>query len=78
VIVTDVYSAGEDNPTGVTGEVIADALRAHHPELDVRYVEALEHVVDVVDDVASDSDVVLFLGAGDVASLIATLPGGVR
>jgi UDP-N-acetylmuramate--alanine ligase len=78
VIVTDVYSAGEANPTGVTGEVIAAALRQHHPALDVRYVDALEQVVDVVDDVASDSDVVLFLGAGDVASLIATLPGGLR
>jgi hypothetical protein len=30
----------------------------------------------LLDDLVADSDVILFLGAGDVGSTIATLPGG--
>ena len=76
VIVTDLYLAGEANPNGVTGEVIATALTRHHPGLDILYCARLELVVDLLDELSNDSDVVLFLGAGDVASVIATLPGG--
>jgi UDP-N-acetylmuramate--alanine ligase len=77
VVVTGLYRAGEANPTGVSGEVVVDALHRNDPTLDARYCEELDHVVEVLEDVLADSDVVLFLGAGDVASLIATLPGGV-
>jgi UDP-N-acetylmuramate--alanine ligase len=77
VIVTDLYLAGEANPAGVTGEVIADSLRRQHPGLDVRYCARLDFVVPELEEVIGDSDVVLFLGAGDVASLVSTLPGGV-
>jgi len=76
VIVTDLYLAGEANPSGVTGEVIANALRRHHPTLDTLYCGELELVVNLLEELSGESDVVLFLGAGDVASVIATLPGG--
>ncbi len=75
VVVTDLYLAGEANPTGVTGQLVADALRA--TSLDTRYVAELGDVATALEVLVEDSDVILFLGAGDVASVIATLPGGV-
>ncbi len=76
VVVTDLYLAGEANPTGVTGELVADALR-DEASLDTRYVAELGDVASALEGLVEESDVILFLGAGDVASVIASLPGGV-
>ncbi|HEV3187083.1 MAG TPA: UDP-N-acetylmuramate--L-alanine ligase [Acidimicrobiales bacterium] len=77
VIVTDVYAAGEANPTGVTGEIIADALRRHDPSLDTLYCSDLALVGGLLEDLVDDSDVLLILGAGDVGSVVSQLAGGV-
>jgi UDP-N-acetylmuramate--alanine ligase len=76
VIVTDLYLAGEANPDAVTGEVIANALMRRDPSLDTLYCGDLALVGELLEHLVTDSDVILFLGAGDVGSVIATLPGG--
>jgi UDP-N-acetylmuramate--alanine ligase len=77
VIVTDLYSAGEANPTGVTGELVASAIQRYDPALDTLYCGDLSLVGELLEQLVDDSDVILVLGAGDVASIISTLPGGV-
>src|ERR1019366_10137802 len=37
VVITNIYSAGEANPTNVTGAVVADALQAVDPTRHVVY-----------------------------------------
>jgi UDP-N-acetylmuramate--alanine ligase len=76
VIVTDVYTAGEANPSGVTGEIIASALRRHDPSLDTLYCDDLALVPGLLEHLVDDSDVLLVLGAGDVGSIISQLAGG--
>jgi UDP-N-acetylmuramate--alanine ligase len=76
VIVTDLYLAGEPNPEGVTGEVIANAMHRFDPSLDTLYCAELSQVAEVLTHFVSESDVILVFGAGDVGSIIATLPGG--
>ncbi len=76
VIVTDLYLAGEANPDAVTGEVVANALIRRDPSLDTLYCGDLSLVGELLEHLVTDSDVILFLGAGDVGSVIATLPGG--
>ncbi|MCU1362447.1 MAG: UDP-N-acetylmuramate--L-alanine ligase [Acidimicrobiaceae bacterium] len=76
VIVTDLYRAGEENPHAVTGEIIANALIRQDPSLDTIYCGDLGLVPELLEHLVTDSDVLLFLGAGDVGSVIATLPGG--
>jgi UDP-N-acetylmuramate--alanine ligase len=76
VVVTDIYSAGEANPTGVTGELVANALRQRGESPATTYVAALADVASALEAFVATSDVVLFLGAGDVGSVIATLAGG--
>ena len=73
VIVTGIYTAGEPNPLGVTGEVVAEAVRG--AGCPVTYIESLADVAQQMD--LGDADVVAVLGAGDVASLVDVLPGGV-
>jgi UDP-N-acetylmuramate--alanine ligase len=75
VIVTDIYTAGEPNPTGVTGEVIAQAIRRRDAGVPVTYCAAIEDVPDALEAHHATSDVVVLLGAGDVASVAARLRG---
>jgi UDP-N-acetylmuramate--alanine ligase len=77
VIVTDIYTAGEENPTGVTGELIAEALQRFDPTLDTLYSSDLSVVSELLEQLSDDSDAILVLGAGDVGSIIDTLLGGV-
>jgi UDP-N-acetylmuramate--alanine ligase len=77
VIITDLYAAGEANPNGVTGEIVARALQRFDPTLDTLYCADLNLVGELLEQLVDDSDVILVLGAGDVDSLISMLPGGV-
>jgi UDP-N-acetylmuramate--alanine ligase len=69
VIVTDVFSAGEAPRPGVTGRVVADAVRRAHPSLDVMYVPGRTELRDLVASVLVPGDLCLTLGAGDLTSL---------
>jgi UDP-N-acetylmuramate--alanine ligase len=69
VIVTDIYTAGEPNPTGVTGQVIADAIIRRGTGAATSYRASLEDVPDVLETLHATSDVVVLLGAGDIGSV---------
>ncbi len=76
VVVTDLYGAGEANPTSVTGEVVADALGRYDRSMDTSYRAELADVVTSLNALVGDSDVILVLGAGDVGTIVGMLPGG--
>lgn len=76
VVITDLYLAGEANPTGATGAMIAEAITRHDANLDVHYCARLGDVASVLDEVSRDSDALLVLGAGDVGAVIDDLAGG--
>jgi UDP-N-acetylmuramate--alanine ligase len=75
VIVTDIYRAGEENPTGVTGEVIERAIGERGAGVRHVYCARLDDVPGVLEDLRGDHDVVVLLGAGDVASIAPRLRG---
>lgn len=62
VLVTDIYTAGEDNPLGVTGELVANAV-----SVPVHYVPNLADIATVLRSTATATNAVFFLGAGDIA-----------
>ena len=70
VVVTDIYSAGEPNPHGVTGALVAHAVGER-----CVYAESFDDVLDELNSI-EDSDALVLLGAGDVATLASRLPGG--
>ena len=74
VIVTDIYGAGEANPTGVTGRLVANAVTGAFAG-PVDYAATFDEVV-VALAANPGIDAVLLLGAGDVADVIGLLPDG--
>lgn len=76
VIVTNIYRAGEANPTGATGELVSSAIgRVFGGRVD--YAATFDEVVALLEADAG-FDAILFLGAGDVADAIGLLPGGLE
>lgn len=74
-IVTGIYPAGEAARPGVSGRLVADAVRRAHPDSDVRYVTDLDAAVEEAVTVLRPGDVCLTLGAGDVTTLADRIRG---
>ena len=68
VIITDIYSAGEANTFGVSGQQMADAVSHCHPQ--VTYGATLERVQAVLESQLAAGDLVLFMGAGNLNQII--------
>ena len=75
VVVTNIYSAGEANPTGVTGEIVADLIRARNAGITVWYESTFEEVVSRLQRIREQCDVLLLLGAGDIAEIASEFEG---
>ncbi len=71
LVVTGLYSAGEDPLPGVSGRLVADAVVASHPDLPVEYAEIRTDLVGLLRRLLQPGDLCLTMGAGDLT----TLPG---
>jgi len=69
LVVTDVYGAGEAPVPGVSGLLIADAVRAQDRRLPVVYAPTWEELHQVVGSMLRPGDLCLTLGAGDLTTL---------
>jgi UDP-N-acetylmuramate--alanine ligase len=69
VVVTDVYGAGEAPVPGVTGELVAEAVRRSFPDMAVLYVAGRADLRRTVGELLEEGDLCLTLGAGDLTSL---------
>ncbi len=69
LILTGIYAAGESPRAGISSSLIADDIRAAHPEADVRHIESLDDVVAHLVDELRDGDLCLTLGAGDLTRI---------
>jgi UDP-N-acetylmuramate--alanine ligase len=78
LIVTDVYGAGETNTSGVSGDVIVQAVCASKPSFEVEYAPRFRDVLEALNVAGERLDVLLLMGAGDIAHVASLLPGGVR
>ncbi len=82
VIVMDVYAAREDPLPGVSGDLVAKAVRSARPAAEVHYVPSWSQVAATVVGLARPGDLVLTVGAGDVTMIgpevLRLLAGGER
>ncbi len=69
VVVTDVYSAGEQPIPGVSGRLVADAVTGARPGLEVRYAPTRDELRATVVGLLEAGDVCVTLGAGDLTTL---------
>ncbi len=73
LVLLDVYAAGEDPIPGADGRSLARAVRTRGAVEPV-FVEQLDDLADVLDDVLIDGDLVLTMGAGDIGAYAHSLP----
>ncbi len=69
VIITGIYSSGEEPREGITGKLVADQVKADDPNLDLTYIESLEDVQAALVGELSEGDLCLTLGAGDLTKM---------
>jgi UDP-N-acetylmuramate--alanine ligase len=69
VVVTDVYGAGEAPKPGVTGQLVADSVRASLPGVPVHYAAGRDELRRRVAALLEPGDLCCTLGAGDLTSL---------
>ena len=65
VIVTDIYSAGENPIENVSSNLVCDAIR-RNSSVHVIQVDGLENVVRQLREIIRPGDIVITLGAGDI------------
>ena len=68
VVVTDIYSAGETNTSGITGEKVRAAIAQHNPNTE--YQASLEDVKQSLKTTLKPGDIVIFLTAGNLNQII--------
>jgi UDP-N-acetylmuramate--alanine ligase len=69
LVATDIYSAGERPVPGVSGRLVADAVRDQDPRLPVTYAAGWEELRQAVGTTLRPGDLCLTLGAGDLTIL---------
>jgi len=69
LVVTDIYSAGEDPRPGISGKLIVDTVLDTNPAQQVAYLPKRSDVVSYLRGRLRPGDVCLTLGAGDLTTL---------
>jgi len=72
LVVTDIYAASENPIQGVTGEALADAIRAAGHK-NVHYRSSMQEGIEVLLHEARPGDAVLTIGAGNVGRALGGL-----
>ncbi|MDH3989657.1 MAG: UDP-N-acetylmuramate--L-alanine ligase [Gammaproteobacteria bacterium] len=73
LVVLEVFAAGEDPIAGADGRAIARAVRSR-AGVEPVFVETLEELPAVLEDLLADGDLVLTMGAGDIGAFALGLP----
>jgi len=73
LVLLDVYAAGEEPIPGADGRSMARAVRTRGAVEPV-FVENLDDLAGVLEDVLNDGDLVLTMGAGDIGAYAQSLP----
>jgi len=68
LLVTEIYPAGEEPLPDITGQRLADGIKVHGHR-DVRFVEDMQTIPQILKDQVREGDLIMTLGAGSVTSL---------
>ena len=77
LVLGEVYAAGEAPISGADGRSLSRGIRARG-HVDPVFVEKLEMLPEVLNDILHDGDVLLTLGAGDIGAAAAQLAAAAR
>ena len=69
VVITSIYSAGEQPQPGITGDLIVRAILGSHPYCQVAYIPGWTDLRSYLESLLRSGDLCLTLGAGDLTTL---------
>lgn len=69
VVVMDIYASGTERIEGVTGQLVADAVRVADPERTVRFVGDRTEVIEQLAREVGPGTLCISMGCGDVEEL---------
>ncbi len=73
LVLLDVYAAGEEPIAGADGRAVARAVRSRG-SVEPVFVESLQELPPILEDLLADGDLILTMGAGDIGAFAAELP----
>ena len=65
VVITDIYAAGEEKISGITGDVLAHLVKSRHGK-EVMFIADKSDVPSYLKNILKPKDVVVTMGAGDI------------
>jgi len=68
VVVTDIYPAGEQPIQGITGAVVAEAMRSHGQK-EVHLVGRVEDLPQALQGFTQSGDLLITFGAGSITTV---------
>jgi UDP-N-acetylmuramate--alanine ligase len=77
LILCEVYAAGEEPIAGADGRALVRAIRSRGL-IEPVFIESLDELPPLLDNLALDGDLILTAGAGDIGALAARLPALLR
>jgi UDP-N-acetylmuramate--alanine ligase len=77
LVLSEVYAAGEAPISGADGRALSRGVRARG-HVDPVFIETLDMLPEVLDDILHDEDVLLILGAGDIGTVADKLAATAR
>jgi UDP-N-acetylmuramate--alanine ligase len=69
VTIMDVYPAGETPIPGVNGELVVEAIKAHNPHANARFIKHRADAPAALARIAQPGDLIITMGAGDITAL---------
>lgn len=75
IVITDVYASGTLKIDGVTGELVANAIRSAHHDADVVWAPSRADTVAAVESWIAPGDICVSMGCGDIESFPDDLRG---
>ena len=66
VVITDVYASGTAKIPGITGELVVDAVRRAHPDVDIVWAPTRLDTIAAVQSWIQPGDLCISMGCGDI------------
>lgn len=66
LILTDIYAAREKDVYNISSYKLMNAIKAKYPDSEVYYVKDFEDIVKYIEKFATEGDIVMTMGAGDI------------
>jgi UDP-N-acetylmuramate--alanine ligase len=74
VYIADIYAAGEQDIEGLSNHTLVEAINTDNSHKDTRILKSPDDLTEILQEVASPGDIMIFMGAGNITQWANQLP----